>query len=111
MADPISSIANTCDCGQPLPTAGAKRCVQCKAAHAQAGLKVRANALRQLPWRAPASSETTWVACSLGLRQVNVETAPSRMAVNLLSALKKDKKLRAQFWNTHLKMRLKRPYD
>ena len=111
MSDSPAIEVKLCRCGGALPTPGAKRCVKCKAAHARKGIKQRAYILKLLPSRAGPMTEADWVAANLGMRQVNLYSAPSRAAVHLLAALNKDDKLRRSFWVTNLKTRLKRSYD
>jgi len=67
--------------------------------------------LQQLPEEAWFFEESTWVVCNLEMKRVDWSTAPSLTAVNLLSALKKDDKLRRIFWASHLKQRLEREDD
>ena len=67
--------------------------------------------MRRLPQSAYFHDETMWVACNLGFKNADLATAPSRAAVSLLEAIKVDDKLQRAFWATHLKARLKRPYD
>jgi len=71
----------------------------------------RVDLLDLLPERASASEETTWVACSIGMKRVDLEMAPSRSAVNSLDAMNKDARLRHAFWVGHMKARLKRAYS
>ena len=71
----------------------------------------RAAELHKLPAKGWIFDETTWNACNLESQRVDLATAPSRSAVNLLSALKKDEKLRRAFGGTFLKRRISRPYD
>ena len=75
------------------------------------GDQQRAEILKILPAKAGPMTEANWVAAYLGMRKVNLYSAPSRAAVHLLAALKKDDKLRRSFWINHLKTRLKRCYD
>jgi hypothetical protein len=65
----------------------------------------------ELPEEAWFIEESTWVVCNLATKRVDLSTAPSLAAVNLLSALKKDDKLRRVFWVSHIKQRLTCPYD
>ena len=111
MVETVPTLFGSCACDQTLPSAGAKRCPRCRAAHARKHIGRRASVLRRLPFRATAFREAEWLACNVGLKRVNLSSAPSRTAVNLLAALNKDEKLRRAFWTTHWKMRLKRPYD
>ena len=107
MAETIQTTFGLCACGQSLLTAGAKRCPQCRAAHARAHVGRRAERLRELPRTASPRHETSWIACNLESRRVDLDTAPSLRAFNLLSAIKKDEKLKHAFWISHLKPRLK----
>ena len=100
-----------CACGASLPSAGAKKCPRCRAAHARKHIGRRARQLRRLPHRADFEDEITWVACNLGVKHAELATAPSREAVSLLAALNADDKLRHVFWATHMKARLEESYD
>ena len=111
MVETVPTLFGLCACGQSLPSAGAKQCPRCRAAHARSHIKERAAMLRRLPLRAMPLAETTWVACNLYAKPPDFHTAPSREAVSLLAAIKADDKLQRTFWATHLKARLKRPYD
>ena len=69
----------------------------------------RAAILRELPRIAPPRREASWIACNLERRAVDWESAPSQRAVNGLSALKKDEKLRRAFWLALYKPNTKPP--
>lgn len=111
MAETVPTLFGLCPCGESLPSTGAKRCPKCRAAHARSHIGRRAALLDELPDKARILDETTWVACNLVFKHADLETAPSRAAVSLLAAIKADDKLQRTFWATHLKARLKRPYD
>ena len=111
MAELVPTSYGLCACGQSLPSAGAKRCPRCQAAHARKHIGRRARQLHRLPHRADFDDEVTWVACNLGLKHAELATAPSREAVGLLAALNADDKLRNVFWATHIKARLEGSYD
>jgi len=100
-----------CACGQPLPSRGAMRCRQCRAAHARALLGKRAAILRELPRIAPHRREATWVACNLERNRISWDKAPSLRAVNVLAAFKKDEKLRRAFWLAVFKPRSRDEWD
>ena len=69
----------------------------------------RAAILKELPRIVAPRWEASWIACNLECRRVDGDAAPSLRAVNGLSALKKDEKLRRAFWLTVFKPSAKRP--
>jgi len=110
MAELVPTSYGLCACGQSLPSAGAKRCPKCQAAHARKHIGLWAARLRQLPQIAYYPNETNWIACNLAFKHPDLATAPSQTAVSLLTAIKADVKLERAFWATYFKRRLKRPY-
>ena len=110
MEESVPSQFGACSCGQPLPSAGAKRCPQCRAAHARKHIGRQARRLRKLPPIASLGEDTNWVAANLSFKRPDFASAPSRTAISLLASIKADKNLRRDFWATHFKRRLKRAY-
>lgn len=98
-----------CGCGKGLPSRGATRCPQCRAAHARLHIgspKSRAAKLARLPAQAGIAAEIEWVAANLGLKRADPTGAPSLLAVNLLADVKKDERLRRNFWGLVMNRRL-----
>ncbi len=63
-------------------------------------------AVAGLPLRAAIIDEIDWVAGHVGQPIVDIGTAPSRFAVNLLNDLRADERLRRDFWTLVLNRRL-----
>jgi hypothetical protein len=107
--EPVSTQFGLCACGQPLPSVGAKRCPQCRAAHARKGIGRQAKGIRKLPRFSTLDRDAHWVAANLAFKKPDFANAPSQSAASLLLSIKRDKSLQRDFWATYFKRRLNRP--